>query len=217
MLAESDLHKKFWVEAINTTCHILNKAMVRPILNRTPYELLKGKKPNVSYFKPFRVKYFVHNNNKENLDKFDFKSESGYFLGYSDNLRSYRVFHIKNNYVEESSHVLFEESNVDRSHNRDFNEEFPKIKPVKENQGKEQNLQGSIAEASQLDDPSSSRNLRYFKNHLLENILENLQDGTRTRSSFKQVQQEDLMAFLSQTKPRDIHEALKDESWIYAM
>ena len=77
---------------------------------------MKGKKPNISYFKPFGVKYFVHNNNKENLDKFDSKSEIGYFLGYSDNSRSYRVFHVKNNYVEESSHVLFEESTVDRSH-----------------------------------------------------------------------------------------------------
>lgn len=107
MLVESGLPKKFWVEAINTACHILNKAMVRLILNRTLYELLKGKKPNVSYFKPFRVKYFVHNNNKENLDKVDFKSELSYFLGYSDNSRSYRVFHIKNNCVKESSHVLF--------------------------------------------------------------------------------------------------------------
>ena len=57
MLAKSSLPKKFWAEAINTACHILNRAMVRPILNRTPYELLKGKKPNVSYFKTFRVKY----------------------------------------------------------------------------------------------------------------------------------------------------------------
>ena len=65
MLAESGLPKKFWAEAINTACHILNRVMVRPILNRTPYELLKGKKPNVSYFKPFRVKCFIYNNNKK--------------------------------------------------------------------------------------------------------------------------------------------------------
>ena len=57
MLAESSLPKKFWAEAINIACHILNRAVVRPILNKTPYELLRGKKPNVSYFKPFRVKY----------------------------------------------------------------------------------------------------------------------------------------------------------------
>ena len=65
MLAESGLPKKFWTEAINTACHILNKVMIRPILNKTPYELLKGKKPNISYFKLFGVKYFVHNNNRK--------------------------------------------------------------------------------------------------------------------------------------------------------
>ena len=91
MLTESGLPKKIWAEAINTTCHILNRAMVRPILNKTPYELLRGKKPNISYFKSFGVKYFIHNNNKEILDKFDSKSELGYFLGYFDNSRSYRV------------------------------------------------------------------------------------------------------------------------------
>ena len=140
MLAESGLPKKFWAEAINTACHILNRAMVRPILNRTPYELLKGKKLNVSYFKLFRVKYFIHNNYKENLDKFDVKSELGYFLRYSKNSRSYRIFHVKNNCVKESSHIFFEESNVDRFHYRDSDEEFAKSKSVKENQGKEQNL-----------------------------------------------------------------------------
>ena len=39
----------------------------------------------------------------------------------------------------------------------------------------------------------------------------------RTRSSFKQVQQKDQMAFISQIEPKDIHEALKHESWINAM
>ena len=131
MLTESGLPKKFWAEAINKACHILNRTMVRPILNRTPYELLKGKKPNVSYFKLFGVKCFIHNNNKENLNKFDAKSELGYFLGYSENLRSYRVFHVKNSCVEESSHILFEESNIDRSHDRDSDEEFLKTKSVK--------------------------------------------------------------------------------------
>ena len=197
LLAESGLRKKFWVEAINIACHILNRTMVRPILNKTLYELLKGKKPNISYFKSFRVKYFFHNNNKENLDKFDSKSELGYFLRYSDNSRSYRIFHVKNNCVEESSHVLFEESTVDRSHGQDSDEEPSKTKSDKENQEKEQHFQESTAEASQSNDPSSLRNLRYSKNHPIENILGNLQDGTRTRSSFKQVQREDQMTFIS--------------------
>ena len=148
--------------------------MVRPILNKTLYELLKGKKPNISYFKPFGVKYFFHNNNKENIDKFDSKSEIGYFLGYSDNSRSYRIFDVKNNCVEESSHVLFEESTVDRTHHRDFDEEPLKTKLDKENQEKEQHSQGSTTEPTHFDDPSSSRNLRYSKNQTIKNILGNL-------------------------------------------
>ena len=148
--------------------------MVRPILNKTPYELLRGKKPNVSYFKPFGVKCFIHNNNKENLDKFDSKSELGYFLGYSDNSRSYRVFHAKNNCVKESSHVLFEESAVNRIHDEDSDEELLKTKLDEENQDKEQHTQGSTAEPTHFDDPSNSKNLRYSKNHPIENILGNL-------------------------------------------
>ena len=36
MLAENSLPKKFWAEVINIAYHILNRAMVRPILNKTP-------------------------------------------------------------------------------------------------------------------------------------------------------------------------------------
>ena len=42
--------------------------------------------------------------------------------------------------MEGSSHILFEESSVDKSHDQDFDEEFAKTKPVEENQGKEQNF-----------------------------------------------------------------------------
>ena len=81
---------------------------------------------------------------------------------------------MKNNCVEESSHVLFEESTVDRSHDQDFDEELLKTKLAEENQEKEQHIQGSTAEATQSNDPSSSRNLRYSKNHPIKNILRNL-------------------------------------------
>jgi transposase InsO family protein len=40
----------FWVEAINTTCYCINCIYLHRILKKTSYELLTGKKPNVSYF-----------------------------------------------------------------------------------------------------------------------------------------------------------------------
>ena len=65
MLNENGLPKYFWAEAVNTACYVVNRAHIRSILKRTPYELWKGKLPNISYFHAFGCKCFVHNNGKE--------------------------------------------------------------------------------------------------------------------------------------------------------
>lgn len=53
MLSDSKLPKKIWPEAVATTCYILNRILIRPLTNKTSYELLYNKKPKVSYFKVF--------------------------------------------------------------------------------------------------------------------------------------------------------------------
>ena len=55
MLNENNLPKYFWAEAVNTSCYVLNRILLRPILKKTPYELWKNKKPNISYFKVFKT------------------------------------------------------------------------------------------------------------------------------------------------------------------
>ena len=75
----------------NTSCHVLNRVLIRPILNKTPYELWKGGKPSIGYFKIFGCKCFVLNT-KENLKKFNSKSDIGIFLDYSTTSKAYRVF-----------------------------------------------------------------------------------------------------------------------------
>ena len=49
-------------------------------------------------------------NEKKNIDKFEVKSEPGIFLGYSETSRAYRIFNLKNDTVEESPHVIFNEN-----------------------------------------------------------------------------------------------------------
>ena len=73
MLCEGNLSKYFWTEAVNTACYILNCVLIRFILKKTSYELLNDRKPNISYFHIFGYKYFVLNNGKDNLRKFDEK------------------------------------------------------------------------------------------------------------------------------------------------
>ena len=68
MLIESNLLRKFWAEAVNTSCYIVNRAMVRFSSNKTSYEMFKGKKPSLVHFKIFGTKCFVHINDKKNID-----------------------------------------------------------------------------------------------------------------------------------------------------
>ncbi|WKA13308.1 hypothetical protein VitviT2T_030622 [Vitis vinifera] len=106
MLNENNLPKYFWAEAVNTSCYVLNRILLRPILKKTPYELWKNKKPNISYFKVFRCKCFILNT-KDNLGKFDAKSDVGIFLGYSTSNKAFRVFNKRTMVVEGSIHVIF--------------------------------------------------------------------------------------------------------------
>ena len=53
MLAEYNTPIYWWAEAINTACHIVNRVYLHKFLKKTSYELMVGKKPNVSYFKVF--------------------------------------------------------------------------------------------------------------------------------------------------------------------
>jgi transposase InsO family protein len=59
MLDEFKVSDQFWVEAINTACHAINYLYLHKILNKTAYEFLLGKKPNMSYFRVFGSKFFI--------------------------------------------------------------------------------------------------------------------------------------------------------------
>ena len=67
-------------------------------------------KPNIGYFKVFGCKCFILNT-KDNLGKFDPKSDVGIFLGYSNSSKAYRVYNKRTLVVEESMHVTLDESN----------------------------------------------------------------------------------------------------------
>jgi transposase InsO family protein len=56
MLDEYKTSDRFWAEAINTACYAINRLYLHRILKKTSYELLTGKKPNVSYFRVFGSK-----------------------------------------------------------------------------------------------------------------------------------------------------------------
>ena len=84
-----------------------------PFLKKTLYDLLKSKKPNVLYFKDCWSNGFIHNNGKKNLDKFDAISDEGIFVGYSSVSKAYRVYNKYTKVIDESIHVVFDDTNND--------------------------------------------------------------------------------------------------------
>ena len=84
MLAESSLLGYFWAEAVSTTCYVANRALLRSTLKKTSYELVKGRKPNIAYFRTFGCRCYILINGKSNIRKFDSRSNERIFLEYSD-------------------------------------------------------------------------------------------------------------------------------------
>ena len=110
MLLKNGLPKTFWAKTVNTANYVLNRCFITTLLKKTPYDLFKGRKPYISYFKSFGCTYSIHNDGEDNLGKFDAHSDEAIFLGYAINSKSYRVFNLRTKVVEESIHVIFDET-----------------------------------------------------------------------------------------------------------
>ncbi|GJR91102.1 reverse transcriptase domain-containing protein [Tanacetum coccineum] len=106
MLADSKLPTTFWAEAVNTACYVQNRVLVIKPHNKTPYELFLGRKPALSFMRPFGYPVTILNT-IDHLGKFDGKVDEGFFIGYSTNSKAFRVFNNRTRIVEENLHVQF--------------------------------------------------------------------------------------------------------------
>ncbi|GKE75722.1 retrovirus-related pol polyprotein from transposon TNT 1-94 [Tanacetum coccineum] len=72
MLADSLLPITFWTEALSTACYVQNRVLVTKPHNKTPYELLHGRPPIISFMGPFGYPVTILNT-LDPLGKFDGK------------------------------------------------------------------------------------------------------------------------------------------------
>ncbi|GJY97485.1 putative ribonuclease H-like domain-containing protein [Tanacetum coccineum] len=91
-------------EAVSTACYVLNRVLVTKPQNKTPYELITGKIPIISYIRPFECHVTILNT-IDHLGKFEGKSDEGFLVGYSLNSKAFRVYNLKTKRVEENLHI----------------------------------------------------------------------------------------------------------------
>nr|GEW03673.1 hypothetical protein [Tanacetum cinerariifolium] len=79
MLIFSRLHEFLWAEAVATACFTQNRLIIHKRYNKTPYELLRGRKPNVEYFHVFGSLCYP-TNDRDDLGKMKPKAHIGVFI-----------------------------------------------------------------------------------------------------------------------------------------
>ncbi|GJT98921.1 putative ribonuclease H-like domain-containing protein [Tanacetum coccineum] len=106
MLADSKLPTMFWTEAVSTACYVLNRVLVTNPHNKTPYELLSGKVPNISHLKPFGCLVTILNTS-DHLGKFEGKADEGFIVGYAAHSKAYRVYNLSSKKIEETLNLRY--------------------------------------------------------------------------------------------------------------
>ncbi|GJU41815.1 retrovirus-related pol polyprotein from transposon TNT 1-94 [Tanacetum coccineum] len=169
LLNEQSIPQKFWCNVVDTSTYILNRILIRPFLGKTPYELFKGRKPNLEYFKVFGCKCLILNT-KDYLTKFDLKSTEGVFLGYSPNSKAYIVLNKETMKVKESLNVKFDETPPPNSPPL-VDDDLLEVDII-ENQSKDLEVKENEPSNKQIS------NIKESKDHPLGTVIGNLNQRT---------------------------------------
>nr|GEW14070.1 hypothetical protein [Tanacetum cinerariifolium] len=108
MLIFSRLLGFLWAEAVATACFTQNRSIIYTRYNKTPYELLRDRNPNVEYFHVFGSLCYP-TNDCDDLGKMKPKADIGVFIGYSKTSRGFRIYNRRTKKIMETIHVKFDE------------------------------------------------------------------------------------------------------------
>nr|GFB34503.1 integrase, catalytic region, zinc finger, CCHC-type, peptidase aspartic, catalytic [Tanacetum cinerariifolium] len=97
-----------WAEAIATACFTQNRSIIHRRFNKTPYELINGRKPDISFLYVFGALCYLKNN-REDIGKPGTKGDTGFFIGYSADSCAYRVYNRRTKKIIETMNVSFDE------------------------------------------------------------------------------------------------------------
>nr|GEZ21572.1 integrase, catalytic region, zinc finger, CCHC-type, peptidase aspartic, catalytic [Tanacetum cinerariifolium] len=96
------------MQAVATVCYTKNRSIVRLLHNKTPYELLHGKLPDLSFLHVFGTLCSLTNDN-ENLGKLHPKADIGIFIGYAPTKKAFRIYNRRTRRIIKTIHVDFDE------------------------------------------------------------------------------------------------------------
>nr|GFB66699.1 retrovirus-related Pol polyprotein from transposon TNT 1-94 [Tanacetum cinerariifolium] len=99
MLIFSRVPLFLWAEVIATACFTQNRSIIHRQFNKTPYELINGRKLNISFLHVLGALCYPKND----------REDIGFFIGYSTDSCAYRVYNRRTKKIMETMNVSFDE------------------------------------------------------------------------------------------------------------
>ena len=108
MLSNSKLQKSFWVEAVATTCFLINRSLSVTIDKKTPIEVWSGNPIVYSDLNIFDCPAYARVDN----GKLEPRPVKCVFLGYKNDVKSYKLCCPKTCNIIVSRDIIFDETTM---------------------------------------------------------------------------------------------------------
>nr|GFB29127.1 hypothetical protein [Tanacetum cinerariifolium] len=110
MLTFANLPSFLWAEAIATACFTQNRSIIHKCFDKTPYELINKRKPNIKFFRVFGCRCYILNDYDDvGKLKLKVKGDIGVFVGYSKESFAFRISKKRTRKIHESVNMNFDE------------------------------------------------------------------------------------------------------------
>nr|GEZ36676.1 retrovirus-related Pol polyprotein from transposon TNT 1-94 [Tanacetum cinerariifolium] len=221
-----------WAEAVATACYTQNRSIIRHHHGKTPYELLHGRKPDLSYLHVFGALCYP-NNDSEDLGKLQAKADISIFIGYAPKKKAYllvvvapRAIDLADSSVSTSIDHDAPSTSIPSTQNLEHSkiisqgfEKSPKTphfndEPLHESLHEDSTSQGTPSNVRPIHTLFESLG-RCTKDHPIVNEIE---VPCRSVSTRKQLQTDSMWcyfdAFLTLVEPKNFKQAMTKPSWI---
>nr|GEV23916.1 hypothetical protein [Tanacetum cinerariifolium] len=108
MLTFANLPLFLWAKAIVTVCFTQNHSIIHKHFDKTPYELINKRKPNIKFFYVFGCRCYSLND-YDDVGKLKAKGDIRVFVGYSKESAAFRFYNKRTRKIHESVNVNFDE------------------------------------------------------------------------------------------------------------
>nr|GEX04574.1 retrovirus-related Pol polyprotein from transposon TNT 1-94 [Tanacetum cinerariifolium] len=217
ILTFSNLPLFLWAEAITTACFTQNRSIIQKRFDKTPYELMNKRKPNIKFFRVFGCRCYLLSD-YEDVGKLKEKGDIEVFVGYSKESAAFRIYNKRTLKIHESvNEVGVPSSNTQSiSNNMVPNVDEASTSHNVFNEGLED---AYFDTSTSFHDPSNVHTFyqpyphekKWTKDHPLHKIIDDPKSSVRTRGQLANLCL--FSCLLSSIEPANVAKAFKDADW----